>query len=389
MRKKKKKKKKKGGKKKRNFEDFKKKPIFWGAEKKINTLADSKDQSHPLIALTDNGLNATTTIIWQDDRNSDIDIYMQIFNSSGDKQASPEIRVNSNSPLDGTNQYNADIESDNNENIIIAWTDNRNGNLDIYAELFSSTTTSQWEKLLISEASNADQYSPSIAVDSLNNFYIAWTDERDGDKNIYLQKFDTDGNSVWTNELKVNTDGGSSNQYSPSIAIDGSDNIYITWTDTRNIHMDIYAQKMSTTGVISWADDVRVNIDITNSNQYNSQIIINPINNVPFVTWQSDISGDKDIYVSSFGVYTNEQNLANIDIVVTGQKKIGELPIIYKYNKIHTSNGSGDIILNNIEWDSYSFEATSTTYEIILSEPSIPINLEPNTSASIKLYLDN
>src|SRR3990170_2445276 len=84
----------------------------------------------------------------------------------------------------------------------------------------------------------ADQFSPSIAVDSSGNVYVAWEDERDGDADIYVARYNgTDCPwtvSPFTSPVKVNQSrdvGTLSRESSPAIAVDPTGVIYVVWED--------------------------------------------------------------------------------------------------------------------------------------------------------------
>ncbi len=359
---------------------------LWNGPRQIKTQAISKDQIYPRLSILDDGTHSTTTIVWQDNRDGDWDIYFQQYDENRDKILSQEIKANNNPSGDGTDQYEPVVANDSEGNIYIVWTDERNGTPHIYGARFSSTTQQKWEKQL---TNGSKEYSPSITVDQEGNFYVAWTDERNGNKDIYVQKYDRDGNAVWSNEIKVNTYNGSADQYSSAIAIDSSNNLYIVWTDDRNGDQDIYGQKIKGSGAKVWSSDVRINVDLGTSNQRNPDIAINPVDNKPYVVWQSDANGNEDIYISSFDSYGPENLIANVPVIITGAKKIGENPVIYKYHKSFTTNSAGIISLNNIEWDSYNIELdpSYTDYELVMTEPSIPVFLAPNSSQTITLYL--
>ena len=98
-----------------------------------------------------------------------------------------------------------------------------------------------------------------------------------------------------------------------------------------------------------------------------------------------------DIYATEFDNYeVSESPVNNVPLIITGVKRIGEDPIIYKYNKDCLSDGSGNVSLTNIEWDSYNIDLPEeyADYDIIMSSPSIPIDLLPNTLEEITLYLE-
>lgn len=363
----------------------------WGAEKKINTLADSYNQSHPRIALSENFGNATTTVVWQDDRNGDWDAYMQIFDEGGDKHMLPEVRINSNAISDGTDQYDPVAAINSADEICIAWADNRSGNYDIYAAKFDMDGNVLWaDKLINTDGGATGQYSPDIAIDSYDNIYITWADDRDGDPNIYAAKLDAGGVTQWApDNIKINTDSGIDAQYSPSIAITSTDILYIVWTDLRNGDKDIYAQKYNSDGVAQWTEDLRINIDATASNQYNPDIIIDPATDEPYASWQGDQNGDLDIYATTFESYGAETPVAAVPIIVTGAKTISETPVIYKYDQEHTTDASGRINLK-LEWDpGYSLElGAAAALNIVFRDPVQPLELLPNETKIWTIYVE-
>lgn len=367
---------------------------LWGAEKKVNTLADAANQSYPRVALADNGTNSTTTIIWQDDRDGDNDVYMQQFNYSGSKQWPAELRVSSTTIADNTNQTEPVIAIDSSENICIAWTDDRNGNLDIYAEKFDRDGNLIWgdKRVNTDLIGSLDQYNPDIAVDSLDNLYFIWTDGRNGDKDVYMQKLDANGNALWAEDIVAHNLTDSTYQESPSIAINSSDIIYAVWTDERNGNQDIYAQKLNTDGIRLWTPEIRINIDggTSTSAQYNPDITIAPATGEPYASWNDNRKDNWDIFATKFDTYGVETPLANIPINVIGMKKIGENPIIYKFNKNYMTGSGGRIDLTAIEWDSYAITLQSgyLAHTLLMSIPTQPIDLIPSGSEEVKLYLD-
>jgi len=362
---------------------------IWGGSK-ITTATVNKDQENIRLTLLDKNPKATSTVVWQDNRSGNWDLYVQQFDYDngdyvfdlGNPVSGIEIKVNDTT--DSSNQVDPVIVSDSNDNFYIAWTDDRNGNLDIYWNKFNSDGVSLWGNTqLISNTAN--QYSPEISIDSSDNIYVVWTDERNGNPDIYTQKFDSSGAPLWGSEMRVNTDTGTTPQYLASLAIDSLDDIYYVWTDERNENKDIFGQKLNSSGVSYWTDgDVRANLDMGQTDEYNPYITINPVNDDPFVSWQSDQNGDLNIYMSKFGEITGEVIKTGIPVILHGEKRIGENPVIYKFDETYP-NPTGTITIDNIEWDSYT--ATSTT-NIIFTNPTIPFHIEPNTSQTLKIYVE-
>lgn len=361
---------------------------------KVVTNADNFDQRYPRIALTDNGTQATTTLVWQDNRSGNWDIYVQNINSSGNNQWTPEFKANRDSGT--TDQYEPMVITSQSGDIYIVWTDERNGDKDIYLAKYASTSNFLWEIKANNDGGVTSQYQADIAKDSGDNIYLSWTDERNGDKDIYMQKYNpSDGSSVWPNDKKINSIADTSNQYSPSMAINSTNNIYLVWTDDRNGDLDIYAQMTDNNGDILWPDDVRIDINNDSTSQSNPDIYIDPTDNMPYASWQDDQNGDLDIYATKFSSYGTENPVASVLIRVWGAKIDGDdgaaIPTYnYKFDHNYTTDGSGNVNLNDIEFDSYSIELQTgyTAHQIIMIAPIIPISLSPDSTQSVKIYLD-
>ena len=141
-------------------------------------------------------------IAWQDDRTDPAtevtdtcdDIYAQRVDYSGAVQWT----------TDGVpvctavhNQQLPVITSDENGGAIIAWQDRRGagtGNADIYAQHIDPFANQYWgaDGAPVSSHST-DQTSPVIARDGSGGALIAWTDQRDGNANVYAGKIFSDG----------------------------------------------------------------------------------------------------------------------------------------------------------------------------------------------------
>jgi len=362
---------------------------LWTGPRKIDTSSSNADQNNSRIAVSNAG---TTTIVWQDNRAGNLDVYMQRYDNARNVLWTNELKINNNT--DATDQSEPAVAVNNNDLIFSVWTDKRNGNKDIYmASSSDSGTPSPTANIKINnDAGNANQYSPALAFDNVDNYlYAVWTDEREGGPDIYGAKFNLDGTLLWTPANLVITAATSTNQTQPSIGIDTSHNIYVVWTDERNGNPDIYAQKLDATGARQWSEDLRVNINTDDSAQSNPNVTINPVSGKPFVTWQDDRVGNYDIYASEFDSYGSITNIGNVPLIVTGAKRIGENPIIFKFKKNFTTNGFGDLNIPNIEWDSYSIDLATTSYPghtIVLSNPDRPLDVTPGITKDIILYID-
>jgi hypothetical protein len=83
----------------------------------------------------------------------------------------------------------------------------------------------------------------AAGVDANGNFSVAWADGRNaGRGNDILYTHSTNG--VWSAPVTVNTDGGSSDQLMPSLAVSRDGSVTVAWLDNRNdpanVNYDVY-----------------------------------------------------------------------------------------------------------------------------------------------------
>lgn len=143
-------------------------------------------------------------------------------------------------------------------------------------------------------------------------------------------------------------------------------------------------QKINSDGAKQIAFDVRIN-SITTNDQENPDIYINQAGYL-VVVWQDNNDGDYDIKAAVYGIDPETiTNVANVPVVVRGAKRIGENPVIYKYNQNFTTNASGDLTISNIEWDQYTI--TTTGFTVLRSEPAQPVSVNANQTVSVILNL--
>ncbi len=204
-------------------------------------------------------------------------------------------------------QWNVHLASDTKNGAIFVWQDKRLGTGDkLYVQRVNSSGVQQWGsngiKLTTTEGY---QYYPQILSDGKGGAFIVWQDNRSGsDYDIYAQRIDINGVSMWTpNGKPICTESG--HQYNPQLTSDGSGGIIITWQDKRAGQFDIYAQRVDSLGQIKWGlNGVPVCTD--SSNQIDPKITTD-MHRGAYIAW-SDYrtgSGTTDIYcqrISSTGV---------------------------------------------------------------------------------------
>lgn len=75
--------------------------------------------------------------------------------------------------------------------------------------------------------------------------------------------------------------------------------------------------------------------------------------------------------------------IANIDFNQKGEKLIGTNPDVFKYSIDHQTDAGGIKVVNNLEWDTYSFTNLETLYDVGGIIPDDPLVVIPASSSSM------
>lgn len=140
---------------------------------------------------------------------------------------------------------------------IIVWEDNRTTENEIYAQRIDGRGAPLWgpDDVVVCDAISF-QFHPQVASDGTGGAFITWVDRRDGDRDIYAQRVDPDGNMLWAaNGISVCvTDEDQENQ---RMTPDGQGGFIVVWSDKREngTYPDIYAQRVGADGTMQWANN--------------------------------------------------------------------------------------------------------------------------------------
>lgn len=295
--------------------------IAQGINFKANDDAGSTDQIYSTIIM---GGGGSSVIAWTDRRNGNSDIYYQRYNSRGRTQG---INIKANDDSSSAGQGSPTIAMDGGGNFVIAWADYRNGTSDIYYQQYNSDGVAQGSNRKANDDAGSEYQSyPTIAIDGEGNFVIAWADYRNSNPDIYFQRYNSSGISLGIN-IKANDDAGSAAQDTPTIAMDGEGNFVIAWTDSRNGNWDIYNQLYNSSGTVQ-GKNIKANDDVGSYNQLNPTIAIDSGGN--FITvWEDYRYGVTNPDIIGQRYFANgTPNGSNYRIVVDGPNH-GELnPVV-------------------------------------------------------------
>ena len=136
---------------------------------------------------------------------------------------------------------------------VYVWSDTKLGERDLWAQKVDAQGNLVWGDPLLVDGKPDRQEDPVITRTSDNNFIIAWIDFSDDlDGNVYAQKVTPAGDLLWQA-------GGKPVCVAPEVQIslniepDLNGGAYIVWSDSRNPSKDLYGQRLDSNGNPVWA----------------------------------------------------------------------------------------------------------------------------------------
>ena len=217
--------------------------VSFGASIRVDdTGSGLSEQKYPRIAVGDSG---DKYIAWQDDRNGDYDIYFAHASATTPTTSfDSNVLVDDDA---GTNeQSRVTIDGDGTSNVYVAWRDKRSAsNGDIYFAKSTNKGVSFGTNVRVDDASTSTpgQDFPDLKVDADGNINVVWKDMRTSrgsrvNQRIYYAN-STDGGSSFNTNLRVDNEADS-DKSDPKIAYRGNKRFYIAWEDQRSGNRDIY-----------------------------------------------------------------------------------------------------------------------------------------------------
>jgi hypothetical protein len=195
--------------------------------------------------------------------------------------------------------------SDGQGGAIVCWADEREarGFFRVYAQRIDRDGFVRWAEngIVISPTNNA-QLKPEMVSDDAGGAIIAWMDMRDGSVDVYAQRIDSSGNALWKSD-GVPVAIGSTDQTDPTLAGDGSHGAIIAWSAHTGTSQDghIFAQRIDAAGKPVWSPELQ----LSSSDQFESTpCIASDGSGGAYIAWVFYNNQDYDVYaqrVSSGG----------------------------------------------------------------------------------------
>jgi hypothetical protein len=284
-------------------------------------------------------------ITWADYRSlSNYDIYAQKIDAAGDT-----LWTANGAPVCtfGTNQGRPLIVSDGAAGAIIEWTDNDINSGDLFAQRINSSGTKLWAAngVVVCGATNIQQYSTMIS-DGSGGVIVTWRDTRNGLGDIYAQRVNGNGDTIWTADGEVIC-AAADDQYWPTAVADGASGAVITWHDNRTgtSNYDIYAQRINASGIVQWTTDGEA-VSI-NASWQGYPVIATDGSGGAIITWYDYRNGTPNIYASQ--------------VSANGNLGTGPLPVELTSFTASSKEKTVELKWNTAtETDNYGFEVERT-----------------------------
>ncbi len=249
--------------------------IIW--EPEVRLTSDAQSSNNPSLSVS----GANVFLTWEDNRAGNYEIYFKRSSNSGIDWTS-DMRLT----VDAGASNNVSLSSSG-LNVHCVWVDSRNGNNEIYYKNSNDAGVS-WSADMRLTSDPASSIWPAVSVNGLN-VNVFWSDQRDGNLEIYFKR-STNGGSLWGVETRLtNAVNNSINpcpvSFGPLIAF--------TWSDMRTGYYKIY-YKASVDGGLNWNADLLLSQPANLGTSGSASIDVT--DSAAHVIWQDNKDGNFEIY---------------------------------------------------------------------------------------------
>ena len=190
---------------------------------------------------------------------------------AGSVQADPRLWGESGIPLRQGRyvEWNGAAAQDDLGFSVIAWSDMRDGERNIYVQLIAPTGELSWGEEGLPVVTESHLQRNPVVCHVNGGWIIGWLDYRNHTDpfipDIWMQKLDNNGEKLWTvnNSTGIPVCNSGIRKYEPPyiLADDGNGGVSIIWVDLSNDNPDectTYFQHVNADGVVSLADPIQL-----------------------------------------------------------------------------------------------------------------------------------
>ncbi|MCS6858520.1 MAG: glycoside hydrolase, partial [Sandaracinaceae bacterium] len=224
--------------------------------------------------------------------------------------------------------------------VYIVWRDNRNGSLDVFVRVWDISTNAfvgPEQRVDTGTAPGASSsFSPEIAAEG-NNVYVAWVDDRDGGSfDIWFNRSNDQGVSWLPSAIKLDNDPLPHDSIGPQVIAPAPGVVLVGWIDYRSGFPDPYITRSTNAGM-SFEAPVRLDTGTSPGASGSHELAIAGAGNLIGAVWSDERSGALDIYAnfSLDGGATWQPSDYRLDTSMAGSSDSQEPVIAIANNRIH------------------------------------------------------
>lgn len=285
----------------------------------------------PMAAVADG--NGGAIVAWRDNRNDTGDIFAQRISGAGTLSWGPTgLAIVATTGV----QLRPNVIADGSGGAFFTWQDPRSGNTDVYAQRVNAAGAPQWTANGVAVCSAAgDQLQPALVGDGAGGAILAWTDTRTGQQQVYAQRIDgATGLGQWVLDGVLLTATTPGLKGRPALATDGASGAIVAWEDARNAgDNDLYAQRLDGTGAPQWTAS---GVQVAAADNVTTPAIVSDGAAGAVVVWTDERNGVTDVFAQRLNAAGAPQWTAN-GVTVCDETGLQLFPAV-------VSDGAGGVI---------------------------------------------
>lgn len=267
-----------------------------GGETLVNTMT-ANDQKESSVAMDADG---NYVVVWEGKDNK-ADIYFQRYDSHGNA-VGDETLVNTTT---SGNQKKPRVAMDADGDFVIVWQGKgtQAGNVDskgVFFQRFDADGVAQGGETLVNTTTASDEKEADVAMDDDGNFAVVWESKAGTKSDIYLQRFDADGNAQGGETIVNTTMNG--DQKKAALDMDAEGNIVVVWQGAGeqlgNIdNKGIFLQRFDALGVAQGGETL---VNTTTTADQKEADVAMDANGQFAVVWEGEGTDESDIFLQRY-----------------------------------------------------------------------------------------
>ncbi|MFH2034008.1 MAG: hypothetical protein ABIJ26_04820 [Candidatus Margulisiibacteriota bacterium] len=177
------------------------------------------------------------------------------------------------------------------EDLVVVWEDCRNGenSSDIYAQKIGPQGNMLWTEDGTPVCQAPDIQKDPSALKCGDGTLVAWVDRAGGSFDIFAQRLDRSGKSLWIKD-GVGVCQSARMQQNPQLALSADGASIVVWEDFRQGNWDLRGQKLSGSGKMLWGEEGSW-ISLNPGTQYSPRV--KEVSEGTLVAWEDFRSGER------------------------------------------------------------------------------------------------